>query len=231
MAEDRLDTDEFDEPEEEEQERRHNFLVLFFLFVYDETQDRITQLGDALADGKITTKQWAKAFREELTGRHAEAASIGRRMAGDMAPASVVDTKAGEAAWAEQEKYFSKFVADLEEGRYTVTNQDEGEELSQSLSEKAFNSRAKKYGEAIGGTAHEAFREAMGDDALRWVLGDKMHCVPTEGYPYTCPENSEMEPKPASEWDTYPKSSKQPCFVNCDCSFESADGKYSTRGI
>jgi hypothetical protein len=222
VIEDVLDEELQEDLTEEEQERRHGVLALFFLLIIEEANDRVGQLTEDLADGNITIDEWAELFRNELLGRHVEAASIGRRMAGSMAPSGDQDRQQGQEAWARQEEFFQKFREDVESGRY---------EKEGKLNEKAFNARAKQYVQAIRGTAHEAFRVAMGTDELRWKMGETEHCVQQPDFPYNCPDLSKRDPMPASEWPTSPANGDTPCRNNCGCHFESVDGKYTTQGI
>lgn len=221
-----------DETDEEEQERRHNVLIILFLFVRDETRSRIDQLTSALADGKVTTKEWADLFREELKGRHAEAWSIGRRLAGDMAPHTEEDQKAGDKYWARQEEFFQNFIDDLESGRYTVkTTDDRSEGEPGELNERAVGARARSFGRAIRGTLHWGFVETLKEDLGVWVLGDKDHCKPDPKFPFNCPDLAKEPPKRAADFETVPGAGDTPCLVNCDCTIASLNGLYSTRGI
>ena len=220
-----VDTEELleDAIDPEEDEQRHKHYVATFLFLKANLQDRIAALTDHLADEKLNTRQWAAAFREELTAGHSEAWLIGRRLAGDVQAIGQRDLTGGAEAWARQEEFFAGFLADLENGRYT--------EADGSLKEKAFDARAKQYGEAIRGTAHDAFKTAMGTETLAWVLGAKDHCKPDPAFPFYCVGLSQESPKPANDWKTSPGLGDTPCRGYCSCGFESEDGRFSTRGI
>lgn len=217
------DTDDDEEDEETQAERddRRFFLVGWFRRTRADVEHRVEQLTGMLAGGEIDSRGWADAFRKELTDAHSEAHSIGRRLAGFLGPFSPEDRAAGEAAWAEQEEYFAGFLADLERGRYTKPDG--------TLNERAFDARAKQYAAATRGTAHEAFRVALGKDLTDWNLSAAVHCKLSPDFPYNCPDLAAESPKPADEWQTAPGRGKCPCRGNCLC-WLSTD-KYSTEGL
>ena len=217
--------DDADEETQGERDERRRFLVLWFRsHLKAPVEHRVEQLTATLADGEIDSQGWAAAFRLLLSDGHAEAASVGRRLAGDLGPFSEEDRAAGAAAWQGQEEFFQGFLADLEAGRYTKGTGDDAE-----LNRRAFDARAKQYAAALKGTACEAFRDSMGDEPLDWNLTPAEHCKPSQEFAYNCPDLAAESPKPASEWQTVPGGGKTPCRNHCLCHL--SGGGYSTEGL
>lgn len=215
---------EGDEETQEEAEKRQAYLVTAFLFLLSNTVHRIEVLTEALSLGNLSVEGWADEFRREMQSSHAQAWSIGRGMAGDMAPMGRADVETGEAFWSgTQEPFFARFVEELRGDRY--------DRPGGAMNDAAVVARAKQYAPAIRGAAHVAFRQASAKDVLRWNLGQKDHCQPNPDFPYHCVGLSLEDPKPADEWPTDPGTGDTPCLNHCDCFWTDATGKYTTRGI
>ncbi len=223
------DLDEKDEEDDaplSDERRRH--ILAVWLNLKEDSDARIVHLTDLLAEGPdeggIDAAEWAAQFRTLMTRTYAHAHMVGRNLAGDLGPLGTHDTDAGAAEWERQEQYFTGFEKAIADGKYTKADG--------SLDTRPFLARERAYLAAKKGAATEAFRVAMGDDPLNWVLGDSDHCKQSPNYPYNCPDLSESGPKPASEWETAPGRMDTPCGNNCTCSLSSSPNPiWSTQGL
>jgi len=221
------DDDDADEGQAVSKEERRHYLLAFRL-MRKETDRRVVELTRLLSTGDLDSREWAEAFRKELRAAHSEAWAIGRRLAGHVGAVGEDDVAAGLAAWDRQERFFTRFLADVESGRYTK-KAEEGEDAA--LNEKAVNDRSLKYVASVKGTAHESFRVALRDEPTNWNLGLSAHCKPSKSHPYDCPSLAGQSPKPADEWPTAPGRGECPCGGNCTCFLSTVDGSHSTEGI
>lgn len=225
---------EEEDGDEEARQKRHAFLVLAWLHLLGTTKDRVVQLSDALGDGRLSVPAWAEHFRAELTDAHAEAAVIGRRLAGEAAPISQADHAFGLEAWNDQEEFFAQFVKDIQSGKYgdagsLAKDAEPGAEVFKSAQ---VENRSQMYAKRLKGTVTKSFADSLeGDEDVHWILGTKEHCKPHDDYPYDCPTLADGSPYKAEEIPTTPGYCDTPCLFECDCHLEDASGKYSTAGI
>jgi hypothetical protein len=151
------------------------------------------------------------AMIDVLERGHTSAAVIGRRRAGDFAPADADDRKFGQLAARKDMPYLRSFLDDLAAGRY--------EDETGTLKLDQVTRRALLYPQKMTGTSNETFLLASPDEAMWWwrLGGSAQPCD-------MCPDLAAGSPYKAGELHTYPGNMDTPCMSGCQCSLERDDG-------
>lgn len=159
-----------------------------------------------LADGKITSDEFASRFAYTISVGHERALNLGWQHG---LGANAVSSAA--------EEYLNDVV---------LRESDFAKELANDLAsgEKSFaqaNLAAQRYAQRMGGTANEAFRLAsIGQEVtFAWELGGaEEHCA-------DCPALAALSPYTPETLFQVPRDFQTPCRGNCVCRLVRSDGR------
>lgn len=173
-----------------------------------------------LGAGKITPEQFGDHVYASLVRGHADAYSAGLRHAGSQLDPLVIQQQAeafGRAQADTENGWLDKFVADLEDGRYT----DEDGNLVVST----INHRANMYVLKLRATGTQGFIDASAannpEEEFTWVMTAIEHCE-------DCPRMAALSPYKAHELFTMPCAGDTECLTHCRCHLvRRSDGKAS----
>lgn len=177
-----------------------------------DAQKNLTEYVGRLARREMAAATLGAEAVALLADAHAHAAYLGRRLAGVPGAFGQADIDFGEAIAQEQGLFMSRFVNDIESGKYLL---ESGE-----LDEKAIQRRADMYVKRLLGTANEAWAAAHPPDAqIAWRLGG------TENHCPECPAYAEAGPYRADSLPAHPGDGSTTCGTNCLCYLENTDGE------
>lgn len=171
-----------------------------------------------MAEEQLTAITGAAAAWGLLYQAHRQAAVLGAARGG-MTGLGAVWLIAGvaQAATQAQIAFLRGFAADLQAGRYAPT--EEGGSGAGMMA-----ARARLYGNALVGTANEAWRQALlavkPDVQGYWALGEAEHCR-------DCEYEERQGWRPLSAFTRLPGQGRTACKVNCKCSLMLNDGRAS----
>lgn len=153
----------------------------------------------------ISLQDFQQEFAQTMLDAHARAASLGRRLAGDMPRFGFFGDRllAMDVVRAER-GYLDGFTIALRDGK---------------LSESEAILRAQSYAGRVLGTANEAFVSASGESLFTWVLG-----APETGHCAECPAIAAGSPYTRQTLPTYPRRNETPCLFRCTCYLRREDG-------
>jgi hypothetical protein len=184
-------------------------------------------LGDDKSDADLDVLEFGDFLRGILTDAHSQSAYLGRALAGATGAFGEADQLFGSTIMAEQESFLQKFLADIEDGRYTLADG--------TLDRSAINRRAQLYVNRIYGTANESWvvtqpefvrevgpngEELIVEVTYTWSLGAaEQHCP-------ECPQIAGDSPYTAEQLKSigYPGSANTSCLTNCRCSLTTSTG-------
>lgn len=193
------------------QERRRLLMLVFAL------ARRLRAAALQLAGEETTDREFAEGARREIALAHAEAACLGRSLAGARANPALM-TAIGRAEAELDAAYLMDFTVDLVAGRY-----DEDD-----AGEAGLGRRAMLYAKRLRGTANRAWAgvqvsraSAAGPPkqglAALWVLGAAEHCG-------DCIEEAGEGWRPLGDLSRYPGDGQTACLSNCKCHLLLSDG-------
>ena len=169
---------------------------------------KMRELVAGIKDGSV--RDFGDAFDDLLLDAHADAATLGRQRAGNLAYQNTDDILWGIAAKDKDADYLLRFLDDIAGGRYGTMD---------ALNYSAIANRADLYVSRSRGTANQAFVDASTDqDEFIWRLGgNENHCS-------ECPELAAMSPWYKDDLFYVPGDGDTPCLSRCKCYLVRADG-------
>ncbi|OGF05248.1 MAG: hypothetical protein A2W00_04685 [Candidatus Eisenbacteria bacterium RBG_16_71_46] len=163
------------------------------------------------AAGSMSVSEFGDFMRTLLSEAHAQAAYLGRSLAGSAAAFGEADLLFGASVMAEQESYLASFLADIESGKYTL---EDG-----TLNLARIGRRAEMYVDRLLGTANEAWvRTLPPETVLWWKLSVVDHCA-------DCPVLADGSPYTAATVPGFPGDASTACRTNCKCWLERETGE------
>lgn len=163
----------------------------------------VFRITSRLAVGLINEDDWADIFDAILFRGHTDAATMGRKLAGDPWPEGIIDQLRGRAAKDADAEFLASFINDLKTGRYV---DDQGE-----LRIGQVQNRTDLYLKKMRSTASKAFVETGDtDEEYTWILGANEHCI-------DCPRLAALSPFTIDTLFTHPGEGDTQCLSNCTC--------------
>lgn len=177
----------------------------------------IRRLADELSKGRITPDEFGDRVYESLARGHADAYSAGLRHGGSHLDPLAIQAEAeahGRAVADAENAWLDKFVADLEDGRYTA---DDG-----SLNLGPILTRGDMYAQKLRATGAQGFVDASDpEEEFDWVMTALEHCP-------DCPRMAALSPYKAHELFTMPGQGDTECLTRCKCHLvRRSDGRAS----
>lgn len=172
------------------------------------------QAGPVSASSSFNPATFAKQMQERLLPIHTQAATLGRlRAMGVTATRKLLDNPtsadilAGQINTESQVKYLQKLGEQIEAGE---------------VSEPQIAVRIKAFGQRAVGTANDAWKDSLPDDALlTWNdTGDEAECG-------DCSDLADGSPYTSESIPTMPGMGDTECSVNCRCFVTTEDGDSS----
>lgn len=165
------------------------------------------------AAGDLLPGDFGDAAEALLEDAHAEAAVLGRTLAGRSGVRGPADDEWAALRMEGEASFLHGFVADLEAGRYL---DDAGAVQAESVA-----ARARLYGAALLGTAYEVWVEAQPETTLYyWHLGaaESGHCG-------DCPGRELGSPYTRATLPGVPGDGSTACLTNCRCWLSTGSGR------
>lgn len=200
--------------EDREAKRKAETLALFLALLLL-TKKKMAASVMAFLLGEMHAEDLSQNLVTILTNAHAQATSLGRRLAGGNPLHETSNLHFAIAVMTTQIGPLARFVIDLRNGRYLLVDG----ELP-----KDAQTRILLYVLRVRGTANDAWRRTL-DKATRylWNLGFNVerHCN-------VCPEReaqSHVEPYTNETIPGLPGDFSTPCLGFCDCNVTTTDGE------
>ena len=211
---------QYNEDEDDEgltKKHRDTVLVLFLPVLVQLVGNRLFETTELLSARQIDFKQWSGNATGIIQDGHETAYGMGMLKAGVL-PSTEQQKAAAAAVVQEQHEFFQSLRRDILDGRYT--NPDG------SLRVGPINTRLGNYAKRLKGTANRGWYSALpASEEFRWDLCEKEHCMPREGFDFTCPEIHARGWMKKEDVPTLPGECKTPCFFNCGCGIETRSGE------
>lgn len=212
---DEEDDDEEDLPEDPVKRRKKLHEMFYALFLM--TQETIQSQVKRYVSGELTIDEWRDKFLDALHEAHAQAAEMGRLLAGLDGQLSESDRILAVAIMETQAEFLANFIAAIEEGW--------DKNADGNVSEGRIQARAKLYARRLLGTANEAWARTIATDAtlFYWYLGE------TEDHCQDCPDRQIHSPYRLDELPGFPGDGSTQCLVNCKCYLRTGNGESSFK--
>ena len=173
------------------------------------SREELCALMQRYINGELTDALWAEETTVLLETLHAEAAYLGRTLAGDTALFGELDLAYGKVIGGLENEFLQQFQADLWGGVYL---RDDGTLMTDLLL-----NRIDTYGGRLRGTSSETFVAYSGDHLIYWILGGENNCE-------ECPDIASMSPYTQDTLPCMPGTNETPCLFNCNCYLLRDDG-------
>jgi hypothetical protein len=158
-----------------------------------------------LNKGLLSADSFADEMADLLETAHAQAAYLGRVLAGDNAPIEDDDKKLGELMVDVEAEYLDAFSDDLKAKDPRYFNE------SGKLRTDRVLQRANWYLGKLRGTANESFVLASAvDELFAWEMLTEEHCD-------DCPRYAAGGPYKGDKLPTYPGMCETKCKFHCGC--------------
>lgn len=203
-------------PSSEQEEKRRKYLLLMLAMLVSDTGDALNRI--AMSSLSNPSVNFYSAGMLLLRSAHADAARLGRTLAGGRHPFDMADRFAGESAAEEQGLYLLGFDTDLANGRYI---DNEGAPKEAQIAQ-----RSNMYGLSLVGTANDAWRRSLPTGTEVWWMLDPSESQHCEG----CPAIAAQNPWRAEALPTVPGAGNTPCLAYCKCSLKTSDGQEAFPG-